>query len=72
MTISDATELLNSDHRKLCVDELRNLASLRTSKKKDKSNEVKKINDSAVLVPICRLPDGAVGLLYTKRSPLLR
>ena len=73
MVVSDATELLNADHRKFCIDELRKLPSLRRSKKQDNgSGDAEKVKDSAVLVPICRLPDGAIGLLYTKRDPLLR
>ena len=73
MAVSDATELLNADHRKFCIDELRKLPSLKRSKNQEKGSEsAEKVNDSAVLVPICRLPDGAVGLLYTKRDPLLR
>ena len=74
MTISDATELLSSDHRKYCTAELKNLLSMRLPKKKEKksSDDIKIPKDSAVLVPICQLADGSVGLLYTKRSPLLR
>ena len=67
-------ELLTPDHRQYCINEFKNLPSLRPSKKKEiKSNEQNKnARDSAVLVPICRLPDGSISLLYTKRSPLLR
>ena len=73
MAYSDATELLNSDHRKYCINEFKNLPSLRPSKKPEQtSTEVLNSKDSAVLVPICKLIDGSIGLLYTKRSPLLR
>ena len=73
MTISDATELLATEHRKYCIAEFKRLPSLRSRKKENISTEDRKASkDSAVLVPICQLPDGSVGLLYTKRSPLLR
>ena len=72
MTISDATELLNPEHRNFCINEFKNLPSLRPPKKQNTSNNGTQPKDSAVLVPICRLVDGSVGLLYTKRSSLLR
>ena len=74
MAISDAAELLGSDHRKYCIAEFKNLLSLRRPKKQGKkgSDVLKNVKDSAVLVPICRLADDSVGLLYTRRSPLLR
>ena len=74
MTISDAYELLSAEHRKYCIGEFKKLPSLRPAKRKDKSPNSKDVTpkDAAVLVPICRLADGSVGLLYTKRSPLLR
>ena len=74
MTISDAYELLSAEHRKYCIGEFKKLPSLRPAKKKDKSSNSKEVSpkDAAVLVPICRMADGSVGLLYTKRSPLLR
>ena len=71
MTISDAYELLSAEHRKYCIGEFKKLPSLRPAKRKDKSKDVSP-KDAAVLVPICRMEDGSVGLLYTKRSPLLR
>ena len=71
MTISDAYELLSAEHRKYCIGEFKKLPSLRPAKRKDKDKDVSP-KDAAVLVPICRLADGSVGLLYTKRSPLLR
>ena len=74
MTISDAYELLSAEHRKYCIGEFKKLPSLRPAKRKDKSPDSKDVSpkDAAVLVPICRMADGSVGLLYTKRSPLLR
>ena len=74
MTISDAYELLSAEHRKYCIGEFKKLPSLRPAKRKDKSPNSKDVTakDAAVLVPICRMADGSVGLLYTKRSPLLR
>ena len=74
MTISDAYELLSAEHRKYCIGEFKKLPSLRPAKKRDKSSNSKdgSPKDAAVLVPICRMADGSVGLLYTKRSPLLR
>ena len=74
MTISEANELLCPEHRKYCISELKKLPSLRPRKKQDsnKSNDKTESKDSAVLVPICRLADGSVSLLYTKRSSLLR
>ena len=70
----DDNELLTADHRKYCIEEFKKLPSLRPPKKKniDSSNEIVGKRDSAVLVPICRLSDDSIGLLYTKRSPLLR
>ena len=67
-------ELLTPDHRQYCINEFKKLQSVRPPKKKEiKSNDQDKSGrDSAVLVPICRLPDGSISLLYTKRSPLLR
>ena len=74
MTISEANELLSPEHRKFCISEFKNLPSLRTRKKQDsnKNNDKTDSRDSAVLVPICRLADGSVSLLYTKRSSVLR
>ena len=74
MTISDVQELLSTEHRRFCVEELQKLPSLRKSNKKDdqKYSNNKNKKDAAVLVPLCQLSDGSVGLLYTKRSLLLR
>ena len=74
MTILDAYELLSAEHKKYCIGEFKKLPSLRPAKRKDKSPDSKDVSpkDAAVLVPICRMEDGSVGLLYTKRSPLLR
>lgn len=74
MTISEANELLCPEHRKYCISEFKKLPSLRPRKKQDsqKGNDNTESKDSAVLVPICRLTDGSVSLLFTKRSSLLR
>ena len=74
MSMSEDAELLCSEHRKYCISEFKKLPSLRPPKKKQsgKSNDKGPLKDSAVLVPICRLADGSVSLLYTKRSSLLR
>ena len=70
----DDLELLTPEHRKYCIENFKNLPPLRPPKKKSAtgSDEVRREKDSAVLVPICRLSDDSVGLLYTKRSSLLR
>ena len=70
----DDFELVTEEHRQFCISEFKKLPSLRPPKKKDSEskNEEKKGRDSAVLVPICRLANGSISLLYTKRSPLLR
>ena len=62
--MSDEQELLSHDNKVRCIDELANLTSLRSSSKSAKSR-------AAVLVPLIKLPNGQVGLLYTKRSPYL-
>ena len=70
----DDFELVTEEHRQFCISEFKKLPSLRPPKKKDSksNNDEKKGRDSAVLVPICRLANGSISLLYTKRSPLLR
>ena len=70
----DDLELITPEHRQFCISEFKKVPSLRPPKKKEiNSNDQKqKERDSAVLVPICRLPDESISLLYTKRSPHLR